>query len=72
MLIQIRWVLVMLKSHQKRKEKRKINITGENPIATTDTSGNVLIRSMSLKVRRSKNFMKSDVDFDVVLPNLVK
>ena len=58
---------------QKKKKKEKINITGENPIATTDTSGNVLIRSMSLEeLEEIKSFMKSDVDFDVVLPNLSK
>ena len=58
---------------QKKKKKEKINITGENPIATTDTSGNVLIRSMSLEeLEEVKSFMKSDVDFDVVLPNLDK
>ena len=44
---------------QKKKKKKKINITGENPIATTDTSGNVLIRSMSLEeLEEVKSFMK--------------
>jgi len=58
---------------QKKKKKEKINITGENPIATTDTSGNVLIRSMSLEeLEEIKSFMKSEIDFDVVLPNLEK
>ena len=58
---------------QKKNKKEKINITGENPIATTDTSGNVLIRSMSLEeLEEVRSFMKSDIDFDVVLPNLEK
>ena len=62
-----------IRSPNQKKSKEKLNIKGENPVATTDTSGNVLIRSMSLEeLNEVRNFMKSDVDFDVVLPNLDK
>ncbi len=63
-----------VRSPSQKKTKEKINIKGENPISTTDTSGNVLIRSMSLEeLNDVKKFMKrDDIDFDVVLPNLNK
>ena len=56
-----------------KKQKVKEKLKGENPIAQIDDSGNTLIRSMSLEeLEEIRSFMKSDIDFDVVLPNLEK
>ena len=43
-----------IRSPNQKKSKEKLNIKGENPISTTDTSGNVLIRSMSLEVQQGQ------------------